>query len=106
MSTIKKNELFGNLKSFLKSKGVELQDGVYAKRLQKSCDLLTDSVNLSQQAFEKAKNAMDKGIDGLRRVVHEHTAPKSGAKGPAPAGGKARAKAAKTGPRKSSKQSK
>jgi len=30
MSDIKKEEMFGNLKSFLKSKGIEVQEGSYA----------------------------------------------------------------------------
>lgn len=76
MNEIKKEEMFGNLKSFLKSKGVELQEGSYSEKIRKGCEVLTDSVNLSQRAFEQAKTTMEKGFEQLRQVVHEKTAPK------------------------------
>lgn len=83
MSEIKKEEMFGNLKSFLKSKGIEIQEGSYANGIRRGCDILTDTVNMSQRAFDRAKVAVDEGLDKARQTVHDYTAPKtktSGAK--------------------------
>jgi hypothetical protein len=77
MSDINKEEMFGNLKSFLKSRGIEIQEGSYADGIRKGCEILTDTVNMSQRAFDRAKDAMDKGLDQVRQTVHEKTAPKS-----------------------------
>ena len=76
MSDIKKEEMFGNLKNFLKSKGIEVQEGSYAEGIRKCCEILTDTVNMSQRAFDRAKVAVDKGLDQVRQTVHEKTAPK------------------------------
>ena len=76
MNEINKEEMFGNLRNFLKSKGVELQEGSYSEGIRKGCDLLTDTVNLSQRAIGRAKDAMDKGLDQVRQTIHEKTAPK------------------------------
>lgn len=81
MSDINKEEVFGNLKGFLKSKGIEIQDGSYADGIRKGCEILTDTVNLSQRALVRAKGAVDKGLDQVRQTVHERTAPKSKAGG-------------------------
>ena len=78
MSEIKKEEMFGNLKSFLKSKGIDIQEGSYANGIRRGCDILTDTVNMSQRAFDRAKVAVDEGLDQARQTVHEYTAPKSG----------------------------
>lgn len=79
MNQINKEEMFGNLRSFLKSKGIELQEGSYAEGIRKGCDILTDTVNLSQRGFDNAKNAVGKGLDNLRQTIHECTAPRSAA---------------------------
>jgi hypothetical protein len=42
MNTIEKDELYDNLRQFLKDKGVELQEGSYAQTIQKSCRILAD----------------------------------------------------------------
>jgi len=84
MNEINKDEMFGNFKAFLKAKGVELQEGSYTNRIRKGCDILAESVNLSQRAFERAKDAMDQGLDQLRQTVHEHTAPKDETSGTPP----------------------
>jgi hypothetical protein len=76
MNKIKKEELFGNLKDFLKSKGIELQQGSYTERLRQGCGVLADSVNMSQEAMHRAKEAVDKGFDQLRQVIHQKTAPR------------------------------
>ena len=74
MNKIEKDEMFGNLKEFLKSKGIELQESDYTKRIRQGCGILADSINLSQQAFERAKAAVDEGLDHLRRTIREQTA--------------------------------
>ena len=91
MSDIKKEEMFGNLKSFLKSRGIDIQEGSYANGIRKGCDILTDTVNMSQRAFDRAKDVADKGLDQVRQTVHEYTAPKSKAAG-ASSGGRTRTK--------------
>ena len=77
MNQINKEEMFGNLKSFLKSKGIEVQEGAYAQRIRQGCELLTDSINVSQSTLKRAKSAMDQGLDQLRQTIHEQPAPKS-----------------------------
>lgn len=77
MKQIKREEVFGSFKDFLKSKGIELQEGPYAHRIQQGCDLLTDSVNLSQRALTKTKTAVEGSLEQLRQVIHEKTAPKA-----------------------------
>ena len=84
MNQIKHEELFGNLKHFLKSKGVELQEGSYTHLVKQGCELLADSINVSQRTLKRAKSAMDKGLDQLRQTIHEQTAPKSPAAERAP----------------------
>jgi hypothetical protein len=76
MKPIDKDELYQNLSSFLKTKGIELTDGSYAHGIQKSCSLLADAINLGQQGFERAKTEVDKRLDQMRQVIHEKTAPK------------------------------
>ena len=44
MQTIKKDELFRHLGDFLKSKGIELNDGSYTPRIQQGCNLLADAI--------------------------------------------------------------
>ena len=75
MNKINKEEMFGHLKSFLKSKGIELQDGSYTERIRRGCGLLADSVNLSQRAVKRARAAVDQRLDQMRQVIHERTAP-------------------------------
>jgi hypothetical protein len=77
MSDIKKEEMFGNLKSFLKSKGIDVQEGSYANGIRRGCDILTDTVNMSQRALDRAKVVVDEGLDKARQTVHEYTAPKT-----------------------------
>ena len=79
MKPIKKDELFGHLSGFLKARGIELNEGSYAEGIQKGCSILTETINLSQKGFEQAKTQIDKHLDNMRQVIHEHTAPKSAA---------------------------
>ena len=81
MKTLEKDELYQNLQGFLKAKGVELNEGSYAHKIQKSCGLLSDAINTSQQGLSRAKVEIDKKLDQLRQVIHEKTA----APGPAAA---------------------
>ena len=76
MNRIKKDELYQYLKGFLKTKGIEFQEGSYTLNIQKACGLLTNTVNLSQQALERTKAGMDKRLERMRQVIHEKTAPK------------------------------
>lgn len=111
MKPIAENELFQNLSAFLKSKGLELTEGSYAKGLRKSCSLLTKAINLGQGSLEKAKVELDKTCDHLRQVIHEKTAPKPPPVSPQPkpapqppkAGKTARPKAAKSSGQKAPK---
>jgi hypothetical protein len=101
MNQINKEEMFGNLRNFLKSKGIELQEGSYAEGIRKGCDILTDTVNLSQRGIGNAKNAVGKGLDHLRQTIHECTAPRTQAS--AKSGAKAQSsKAARASAKKSS----
>ena len=87
MNKVERDEIFGNLKEFLKAKGIELQDGAYTQRIRKGCDLLTDTINVSGQALKQAKTAVDRKLDRVRQVIHDKTAPKSSAGQTAPSGG-------------------
>ncbi len=94
MSEIKKEEMFGNLKNFLKSKGIEIQEGSYANGIRRGCDILTDTVNMSQRAFERTKTVVEQGLDQARQTVHEYTAPKTEKKAAGSASSQGRANAA------------
>jgi len=83
MKKIDDKELFRNLSEFLKGKGVELHEGPYAQSIQKGCEILADTVNLSQQAMERAREQMDKHLEQMRQIIHERTAPKQGQAGQA-----------------------
>ncbi len=76
MNKIEADELYHHLSAFLKTKGIEFQEGSYTKRIRQGCGLLTDAVNLTQQTVEKAKKGMDAKLDKMRQVIHEKTAPK------------------------------
>ena len=100
MKPIDKQEIYENLNSFLKSKGIELKAGSYSQGVQKACEILTDTVNLSQRGLERAKDTLDKNLDRVRQVIHEKTAPKRPRNpGPPP---RATAKRAAARPSKSS----
>ena len=94
MNPLNQDELFQNLSGFLKSKGIELREGSYAQGIQKSCNLLTDAINLGHQSFDRAKTEIDKKLDQMRQVIHEQTAPKAP---PKAAAAPPRAAAGKTG---------
>lgn len=100
MIEINKDEMFGNLRTFLKTKGIEIQEGSYAEGIRKGCEILTDTVNMSQRAFGRAKDAMDKGLDQVRQTVHEATAPKSEKKEPQAAASATAESAPKTNAKK------
>jgi hypothetical protein len=75
MQTIKKDELFRNLGDFLKSKGIELNEGSYTTRIQQGCNLLSDAINATQKTVTKTKVKVDHALDQLRQTIHESTAP-------------------------------
>jgi hypothetical protein len=83
MKTLEKDELYQNLQGFLKAKGVELKDGSYSVKIQKSCALLSDAINTSQRGLSRAKVEIDKKLGQLRQVIHEKTAA-PGASAPPP----------------------
>src|SRR3989442_656664 len=76
MKPIGKGELFEHFNHFLKSKGIELTEGSYSRRIQKGCELLGDAINISQQGIERAKVKIDQKLDQVRQVIHEKTAAK------------------------------
>ncbi len=75
MKPINKDEIYEHLNSFLKSRGIELKDGSYARGIQQTCDFLADSINLGQEGMQRAKAEFDKNMDRMRQVIHERTAP-------------------------------
>ena len=87
MKTIKKDELFQNLGGFLKSKGIELNEGSYTARIQQGCNLLADAINATQKTVKQTKVKVDHALDQLRQTIHESTAPQ-----PPKAGGKTKAR--------------
>ena len=84
MKKIKKDELFRNLGGFLKSKGIELNEGSYTARIQRGCNLLSDAINGTQTTVSKTRDQVDHALDQLRQTIHEKTAPTP----PPPAKGK------------------
>jgi len=76
MNKINKDELFQHVSGFFKSRGIELKEGPYTQGVQKSCELLADSINLSQEAWDQARVEMERRLDQMRQVIHERTAPK------------------------------
>ena len=77
MKKIDKSELYEHLRSFLKSKGVALEDGSYAKRLEQGCDLLTDAINTTQTGVERAREKVGGAVENLRETIHKATAPRA-----------------------------
>ena len=75
MKRIKKDELYQHIGRFLKTKGIQLTDGSYAKSIQAGCSLLADAINISQSGFERAKSGLDRKVSEVRQVIHEKTAP-------------------------------
>lgn len=76
MNTIEKDELYDNLRQFLKAKGVELAEGSYSQTIQKSCRILADVINMGQTGLERAKTGIDRKLDQVRQCIHDKTAPK------------------------------
>lgn len=76
MKTIEQEELYKHLSGFLKTKGIELKAGSYAQGIQKSCNLLSDAINLGHAGFERAKVKIDEKLEQMRQVIHEKTAPR------------------------------
>lgn len=76
MQTIKKDELYRNLGDFLKSKGIELNEGSYTTRIQQGCNLLADVINATQKTVKQTKAQVDQALDQLRQTIHQRTAPK------------------------------
>ena len=77
MKKIERDELYENLRGFLKSKGIALDSGTYSERIHQGCNLLADAINATQKTVARAKAEADKKLDQLRQSIHEATAPKS-----------------------------
>src|SRR5262245_31561107 len=101
MKTIKKDELYQSLGDFLKSKGIELKDGVYPHRIGRACDLLTNAINETQSTMKAAKAKVNAKLDQLRQTIHEATAPQrpsTPAAPESPLAARAKKSPAKSGP--------
>src|SRR5207302_302824 len=48
MKKIDQDELYENLRGFLKSKGIALDSGAYAQRIHQGCNLLADAINATR----------------------------------------------------------
>ncbi len=80
---LNQDELYRNMESFLKSKGIEIKDTVFwGKQLKTGCRLLTEGVNHAQSAIETARTTMEGQLEKMRDVVHRKTAPKTSRKSP------------------------
>ncbi len=95
MKQIKSGELFRSVRAFLKSKGIEVQDGSYAHGIRQGCEVLTNSINVSQRTLQRAKAAVGTGLNRIRETIHEKSAPGAAKSGPV-------RKAASPKPKKSS----
>lgn len=84
MNKIDKDELYGHVQEFLKGKGVELQDGLYTRRIRQGCDILAKTINGSREALNRAKAEADRRLDEVRQVIHEKTAPRRPTGSPPP----------------------
>jgi hypothetical protein len=76
MKKIKPNEIYENMKAFLKSRGIELTDGSYSQAAQKSCGILTDAINMSQEGLNRARTEVEHKLDQVKAAIHAKTAPK------------------------------
>jgi|ERR1051325_8370263 hypothetical protein len=93
MKKIEQDELYEHVRGFLKSKGIALDSGSYAHRIQQGCNLLADAINATQKTVNRARAEVDKKLDQLRQSIHEATAPKSPPGKSAQAKGKTRRRA-------------
>ena len=106
MKKIERDELYENLRGYLKSKGIALDNGTYTQRIHQGCNLLAEAINAAQKTVARAKAEADKKLDQLRQSIHEATAPKSAAASPGPTGKSARAKGKPKRPRSTRRDTK
>jgi hypothetical protein len=101
MKSIKKGELYRNLGGFLQTRGIELKEGAYSKRIEQACGILADAINAGQTGFEKARTEAGRTLEEVRQFIHEKTAPPTppAPTPPSPAPNPLRAK--KSAPRRS-----
>merc|ERR1711991_187893 len=101
MKQIKRDDLYRHLDLFLKDRGVELKKGsTLSKRLREGCVVLTDTINKTQSAIDRAKKEVDGKIDKVRGIIHEKTAPPKRQTTPKEQMKKTKKKAAKKAPAK------
>ena len=92
MKKIEKDELYENLRGFLKSRGIALDDGAYTQRIHQGCNLLAEAINAAQKTVTRARAEADKRLDELRQSIHEATAPSSSGPRPSTTGKSGHAK--------------
>jgi hypothetical protein len=76
VNAINKDELFSHVREFLKTRGIELQEGSYSRTIEKGCQVLADTINLSQQAVDRARSEVEKTLEKVRHSIHQKTAPR------------------------------
>jgi len=93
MKPIENHETYHHLSLFVKAKCSEMKQTSYSHCVHKSYEIFRDTINLSQRGLERAKVTIDKGINQVRQVIHEKTAPKRTANRPPSPNPMAKAKA-------------
>ena len=103
MKKLKKDDIFKHLDQFLKDRGIEVIDeGPLGNRLKTGCRILTEAIVQTQSRLDKARDGMDEGLDKMRAIIHEKTAPR-GSKEAESKQTKARTKSKKTKKKKAKK---
>lgn len=75
MKTLKKNELLGHVTNFLKTKGIVLEDGSASTKLKTGCETITGIINQGNRSLKNVQKEVTAGVDKVRQVIHEKTAP-------------------------------
>lgn len=77
MKKLKKDDIFKHLDQFLKDRGIGVIDeGPLGNRLKTGCRILTDAINQTQSSLDRARDGMDEGLDKMRAIIHQKTAPR------------------------------
>jgi hypothetical protein len=75
MKTLKKNELLGHVTNFLKNKGIVLEEGSASTKLKTGCEAITGIINQGNRSIKNVQKEVTAGVDKVRQVIHESTAP-------------------------------
>ncbi|MBN2506155.1 MAG: hypothetical protein JXQ71_05625 [Verrucomicrobia bacterium] len=84
MKHIEHDELFQNLSGFLKTKGIALKPGIYTRRIRQGCSLLSDTINLAEQGFQRARTEIDSKLDQMRKIITQGPPSSSSPRPPRP----------------------